>query len=154
LKFNLPGRENEAKRTPTQFIQKRDIQVDESKMEAPIIVKSINRGITSMKEDAWNQAVGMTPQSISNRQAYDLFYPNHKSYYEDKKFFIFDKNYNQMEKALVDTFERAVDSSINKNIKHVDELRDPKLNVDFDRIPRVKTHLLILRLIQYFQKMQ
>ena len=41
-------------------------------MEAPIIVKSINRGITDMRTDAYNQAVQKTPQTVSNRQAYDL----------------------------------------------------------------------------------
>jgi hypothetical protein len=108
-------------------------------MEAPIIVKSIDRGITSMRQDAWNGAVAKTPQSISNRQAYDLMYPTHKSYYDDKRFYIFDKNYDLMEKALVDTFERAVDSSLkNKNMKSVDEIADKKINVDYSRIPTVR----------------
>jgi hypothetical protein len=33
---------------------------------------------------------------------------------------------------IVDNFERAVNSFINKNIKPIGELRDPKLNVCFD----------------------
>ncbi len=107
-------------------------------MEAPTIVKSIHRGITSMAEDAHSMAVSNTPQSISNRQSFDVIYPNHKAYYEDKRFFIFDRNYDTMEKALVDTFEKAVDSSINKNIRTVDAVKQPiKMDVDFDRIPRV-----------------
>ena len=113
----------------------------EANMEAPKIVKSIHRGITSMREDAWNQAVGKTPQTMSNRQAFDVMYPDHKSFYADKQFFIFDRNYEKMQKALVKTFERAVDNSLNhghkKLIESVDEIRDTKLNVDFGDIPRV-----------------
>ena len=113
----------------------------EAKMEAPTIVKSIHRGITSMREDAWNQAVGKTPQTMSNRQAFDVMYPTHKSFYDDKQFFIFDKNYNKMEKALLKTFEKAVDDSFNhnqtKSFDSVDQISDKKMNVDFGNVPRV-----------------
>lgn len=109
-------------------------------MEAPIIVKSIGRGVTSAREEAWNRAVGMTPQAISNTQAFNVMYPTHKSYYDDKKFFVFDKNYETMEKALVSTFEDAVDASLkNPDLKDVDDIKRPlpKLNVNYSRIPRV-----------------
>jgi len=110
-------------------------------MEAPQIVKSINRGITSMRQDAWGQAVGKTPQTASNRQAYDIMYPNHQSYYKDKRYFIFDQNYKDMENALVDTFEKAVNDSFSSK-KHdyisVDELEGKNVNVNFDKIPRVR----------------
>jgi len=108
-------------------------------MEAPTIVKSINRGVTSMSEDAYNKAIGKTPQTASNRQAYDIMYPNHKSYYKDKRFFIFDKNYDKMEKSLIDTFENAVDTSLHNKHKiiHVDEIEDKIINVNYDNIPRV-----------------
>ena len=118
-------------------------------MEAPVIVKSINRGITDMRTDAYNQAVQKTPQTVSNRQAYDIMYPDHKSYYEDKKFFVFDGDYNRMENALINTFEKAVDEGLGdntvkalgngkiNNIKHVDEIKDGKINVNFGQIPAV-----------------
>lgn len=114
----------------------------EANMEAPKIVKSIHRGITSMSEDAWNQAVGKTPQTMSNRQAFDVVYPDHKSFYADKQFFIFDRNYEKMQKALVHTFEKAVDDSLNKGhtklFESVDQFGDAKINVDFGGVPKVK----------------
>jgi len=118
-------------------------------METPQIVKSINRGITSMREDAYQQAVDKTHQTVSNRQAFDLMYPSHKAYYEDKKFFVFDNNYKDMEGALINTFEKAVNEGFGdknvkaqgkgriNNIRHVDEIKDHKINVDFGMIPAV-----------------
>ncbi len=112
-------------------------------MESPVIVKSINRGITSMREDALEQAVNKTPQTITNKQGYDLMYPTHKSFYEDKKYFVFDSNYNTMENALVKTFEDAVNEGFGqrklrgKQITHVDEIKDRKLNFNWNNIPGV-----------------
>ena len=91
-----------------------------------------------MRTDVWDQAVGKTKQTVTNRQAYDVVYPNHKAYYEDKKWFVFDKNYKQMEKALVNTFEEAVDNSLkNPNLKDVDDIKEKKISVKFDKIPQV-----------------
>jgi len=123
--------------TKPRFIQHKEYKVDERNMEAPLIVPSIHRGITSMAQDAVSQAIDRTPQTLSNRQAYDVIYPKHKDYYRDKRFFIFDKNYKNMESSLIKTFEEAVDSSINKKIKHVDELDGKQVNVNFDKVPRV-----------------
>lgn len=119
-------------------------------METPVIVKSINRGITSMRDDAIQQAVDRTPQVVPNREAFNAIYPTHRAYYDDKRFFVFDKNYYDMQKELIKTFEQAVDSSFTNhkvkaqnngrinNIKDVEEIKNKNLNVNFDNIPRVK----------------
>ena len=61
-----------------------------------------------------------------------------------------------MENALINTFEKAVDEGLGdnavkalgngkiNNIKHVDEIKDGKINVNFDQIPAVIIINLIL----------
>lgn len=118
-------------------------------MEAPVIVKSIGRGITSMREDIMDRAISNTPQSVSNRAAYDIMYPTHESYYNDKKYFVFDENFEKVEKVLINSFEKAVNEGLTdpkvkpnhkgyiNNIEHVDEIKDTNLKFDFDKVPRV-----------------
>ena len=83
-------------------------------------------------------------QSISNRQAYDALYPSHKSWYDEKKFVVLDKNFNDMENFLLnqfkDTLNKQFDYSKTKNIKHVDDLDKNQLNIagmDFGAMPKV-----------------
>jgi hypothetical protein len=54
-------------------------------------------------------------QTITNRQAYDLLYPNHESYYNDKKFLVLDRNLNQVEDYLLNQFKQTIDSVIDYN---------------------------------------
>ena len=75
----------------------------------------------------------MTPQPVTNRQAYDILYPTHQDYYKDKQMHIFDANFDKMEDYLVNQFKSAIDSSIdytkNQNLVNVRDLDRKTLNV-------------------------
>jgi len=90
------------------------------------------------------RVASQSTQSISNRQAYDSLYPSHKAWYDEKKFVVLDKNFNDMENYLLnqfkDTLNKQFDYSTTKNIKHVDELDKNQIKVsgmDFGAMPKV-----------------
>jgi hypothetical protein len=85
-----------------------------------------------------------TSQTITNTQAYDILYPSHKSWYDEKKFVVLDKNFNDMENFLLNQFKDSLnkqfDYSTTKNIKHVDELDRSQIHLstmDFNAMPKV-----------------
>jgi len=112
-------------------------------LETPQIVKSLGY---NEPFDVMGRVAERSSQSITNRQAYDALYPSHKSWYDEKKFVVLDKNFNEMENYLLnqfkDTLNKQFDYSKTKNIKHVDELDKGQLNVsgmDFGAMPRVRS---------------
>lgn len=104
--------------------------------EAPVIVKSINRGITSIEDDAKALAISRMDQVISNTEAYNMKYSSLKNYYDDKKMFVFDQNYKKMEDALIDSFEKSIRDVSNKNIISVDQIKN-RIPIDVSSIPTV-----------------
>jgi hypothetical protein len=72
-------------------------------------------------------------QTITNRQAYDLLYPTHESYYNDKKFLVLDRNFNQVEDYLLNQFKQTIDSAIdynsNSKLEHVDNFNKNSVNL-------------------------
>lgn len=108
-------------------------------MESPSIVKSLGPD-----PNPFGKAAGKSPQNISNKQAYDSIYPNHKSWYDEKRFIVIDKNFEIMEKELLGQLKDNLDAKFNfqatKNIKHVDEIdqHDTKVHtMDLNSIHKV-----------------
>jgi hypothetical protein len=128
---NLRFKENQV---PSNFIKKQSNQLkfldgmDTSNFEAPSIVKSLGPD-----PSPFGRAAGKSPQNISNRQAFDSIYANHKSWYDDKKFIVIDKNFEMMEKDLLRQLKSNLDAkfdfSATKNIKHADEIDQHDINV-------------------------
>lgn len=98
-------------------------------MESPTIVKSLGPD-----ETPFSRAAKQSQQSITNRQAYDSLYPNHKSWYDEKKFIVIDENFEMMERELLGKFKENLnakfDFKLSKNVKHVDELDQNNLKVN------------------------
>jgi hypothetical protein len=110
-------------------------------LEAPVIVKSLGY------ENPFNverRVASRLDQTITNRQAFDLVYPTHRDYYNDKRFIVFDRNFNQAEDYLLNQFKSAIDSAIdyssNKNLEHVDTFDKSKINlktIDYSGAPTI-----------------
>jgi hypothetical protein len=87
-------------------------------------------------------------QKVSNTQAYDIIYPNHQAYYEDKKFHIFDSNFQRTEDYLLNEFKKAIDEKVDysayKNIQHVDDIKQPidLSGIDVSRAPRINADVV------------
>lgn len=60
-------------------------------------------------------------------------YPTHEDYYKDKRFIVFDKNFNQSEEYLLNQFKSAIDSAFdftsNKNLERVEDFKKEKVNL-------------------------
>lgn len=99
-------------------------------MEAPTIVKSLGY---EAPFNVGQRVAQQMDQSITNRQAYDLLYPTHKSYYNDKRFIVFDRNFNQVESYLLNQFKSAIDSAIdysaNSKLERVEDFNKSKVNL-------------------------
>jgi hypothetical protein len=99
-------------------------------MEAPTIVKSLG---SAQPFNIQDRVASKLDQTISNRQAYDLIYPSHQAYYNDKRFIVLDRNFQQTEEYLLNQFKSAIDSVIdyssNKNLVHVDDFNKNKVNL-------------------------
>jgi len=104
------------------------VELDTSKLESPTIVKSLGPDPTPT-----GRAAAKSQQTISNRQAYDSIYANHKSWYDEKRFVVIDKNFEMMEKDLLGQLKNNLEAKFNfgltKNIKHVDEIDQHDINV-------------------------
>ena len=100
-------------------------------MESPIIVKSLGGGYDPFNVS--NRLAQMTPQRITNRQAYDLVYKSHEDYYKDKRIRVFDPNFTKIEDAIVKQFknniDQAIDKSGNSNLVDVRDLDKNSLNI-------------------------
>jgi hypothetical protein len=100
--------------------------------ETPTIVSRNFQDITS-------RVAGATGQSISNSAAFDAVYRDHQDYYNNRRFFVFDKNFNKMENYMLDGFRKQLDANINynPNIQHASSIERNKLNIDFSNTPYV-----------------
>jgi hypothetical protein len=71
-------------------------------------------------------------QVVSNREAFDIIYPNHQAYYDDKKFIVFDRKFKETEEYLLNQFKQELDSQIdykgNKNLSHASDYKKPDLS--------------------------
>jgi hypothetical protein len=99
-------------------------------LEAPTIVPSLGY---EQPFNIQNRVAQRLPQTITNRQAYDLIYPTHQDYYKDKRFIVFDRNFNQVEDYLLNQFKSTIDSAIdyssNSKLVHVDNFDKSKINL-------------------------
>ena len=110
-------------------------------METPQIVKSLG---SSDPFNVMDRVAAKSTQTISNRQAYDTLYTNHKSLYDEKKFVVLDKNFEDMENYLLKEFKNTLNNQFAfvqaKNIRHVDDLDKSQINLkgfDFGAMPKV-----------------
>lgn len=62
-----------------------------------------------------NRVAQQMSQTITNKQAFDLVYPTHREYYNDKRFVVFDDNFNRVEEYLLNQFKSTIDSAFNYN---------------------------------------
>jgi hypothetical protein len=100
-------------------------------METPQIVKKLGNGYDPF--NVQDRLALMSPQRVTNRQAYDIVYKSHEDYYKDRQIRVFDSNFEQMENYLIKEFKegvtKAIDFDANKNLKHVADLDKSTLNV-------------------------
>merc|ERR1711957_307738 len=145
------GDENNSKAQENLRFKQNQVQkgLDTSKFEAPSIVKSLGPD-----PSPFGRAAGKSEQSISNRQAYDSIYPSHKSWYDEKKFVVIDKNFEMMEKELLGQFKQNLDAKFDfkasKNIKHVDELDQSDVKaqmkgMDFGSIHKINPETQVVK---------
>ena len=107
-------------------------------MESPVIIKK--SAVDPTFQDIRQRVATETPQAISNTEGFDAIYRDHKDYYNDKRFVIFDKNFQQMEDHLLGQFASSIDSNLvfDEKLVHVDDYkRKANLNVDFSHTPQV-----------------
>jgi len=52
-------------------------------------------------------------QQRSNKDAFDLIYPTHRAYYNDKRFIVFDKNFDKVEQNLLTSFQNTIGGAVN-----------------------------------------
>jgi hypothetical protein len=117
------------------------IDGDMKNFESPTIVKSLGYQSPFNVE---NRIAQRMDQTISNRQAYDLVYPSHREYYNDKRFIAFDRHFDQVEGYLLKEFKTAMDSAVNynssKKLEHVEDFDKHQINlkgIDFSNAPFV-----------------
>lgn len=87
----------------------------------------------------------MTPQVVTNRQAYDIVHKSHQDYYKDRQIRVFDANFDKMEEYLVknfkDSINKAIDYNANKDLVDVKDLKVNTLNANkwdlYENMPRV-----------------
>lgn len=105
---------------------------NEPGFETPTIVSRNFQDITS-------RVAGSTPQSISNSAAFDVAYRDRQDYYNNRRFFVFDKNFNKMENYMLDGFKKQLDANINYDPKreHASSIERNQLNIDFSNTPYV-----------------
>jgi hypothetical protein len=107
-------------------------------MESPVIVSRNFQDITS-------RVAGSTSQSISNSAAFDVVHRSPQDYYDNRRFFVFDKNFNQMENYMIDGFKKQIDANINydANEEHSSGFEKRKLNVNTNDAPYVSKFVKI-----------
>lgn len=114
----------------------KELEMTPTNLETPTIVSSLGYG------DRFNvkRRVAQTQeQRISQLQAYDVLYKNHRDYYDkDKKLYIYDTHFEETEKYLIGKFADAIKKGVewDSNLKHVDEYRGNKKNIDLSNSPR------------------
>ena len=102
--------------------------------ESPVI-----RRLDTTFDDINSRVASGTSQTITNSAAFDVVYQNKRDYYDNRRFFVFDSNFNKMENYLVNGFKQQLDANINYDPKeeHANAFAQNKLNLDFSRAPYV-----------------
>jgi hypothetical protein len=92
-------------------------------MESPMIVKSLGY---KNPFDIKDRIAQNRNQVLTNREAYDLVYPDHRSFYDDKRFIVLDRAFEDNEKYLLNQLKSTLDEKLDygkmAKITHVDEL--------------------------------
>ncbi len=92
-------------------------------MESPMIVKSLGY---KNPFDVKDRIAQTRQQVLTNREAYDLVYPNHRSYYDDKRFVVLDSHFEDTEKYLLNQLKSTLDEKLDyqkmAKITHVEDL--------------------------------
>lgn len=85
-------------------------------------------------------------QAISNRQAYDALYPRQQSWYDEKKFVVLDKNFQDIETNLLGKFKQAINKEFGfteaKKTFNIDEMDISKVNLknmNFEALQKIRT---------------
>jgi len=110
----------------------------QSNFENPVIVRTKDRTYN----DITSRVADGTTQAISNSAAFDIQYKNRQAFYDERKLFIFDKNFNDMENYLLDNFKKQIDSGINysASITHASDIDRHRLNVNTKDAPYITRH--------------
>jgi hypothetical protein len=87
-------------------------------------------------------------QTISGKQSFDVLYPDHKTYYNDKRVIIFDKNFKEVENYFLNDFKNTIDMAIdyskNKNLQRAEDFKSASIDLkglDFGNPPYIKAEL-------------
>jgi hypothetical protein len=75
-------------------------------------------------------------QIISNKNGFDVLYPNREAWFADKTFNVIDVNFKKTEDYLIKELKKTIDStmSYNKNLSRVEDMKKPNLkNLDLQR---------------------
>ena len=104
-------------------------------MESPVIYSRNYQDITG-------RVASGTAQSISNSAAFDTVYRDRQDYYNNRRFFVFDSNFNKMENYMLNGFKNQLDANINYNAneEHVSGFEKKKLNIDYSGAPYVRVN--------------
>jgi hypothetical protein len=101
-----------------------------NKMESPMIVKSL--GVKN-PFDIKDRIAQTRDQVLTNREAYDIVYPDHRSYYDDKRFIVLDRHFEDTEKYLLNELKSAIDEKLDyqkmAKLVHVDDLDKSQIKV-------------------------
>jgi len=105
-------------------------------MESPVIIRRVGRNDNF--HDVRNRVALQTARNVSNFDSYDIMYNNHKDYYNDKKYFVFDNNFEKMEDYLLGEFSDSISANIvpNKNLVHVDDYKTT-MNGEGFQVPNI-----------------
>ena len=106
-----------------------------SNLESPVI-----RKLDTNFNDITSRAASVTGQTITNSAAFDGVYHSRRDYYDSRKLFIHDKNFNEMENYLNNGFKSHLNASIkyDKLEEHASSFDKNKLNVDTTKGPYVR----------------
>lgn len=106
-------------------------------MEAPVIVSRNFQEVSS-------RVTSSTPQTISNSAAFDVVHRGRGDYYDTRRLFIFDKNFNQMENYMLDGFKKQIDANIKySNEEHADNYEKRSLNINTNDAPYVINSIIV-----------
>merc|ERR1712032_1047666 len=123
-------------------------KIPNENMEAPIYRKDIAPAYQADFDVLGRVASASTP-TVSNEQGYNAIYPDHKSWYDEKKYKVIDTDFARQEDGLLtefqETLDKGFDKKANKNLKlaeNFDKSQFDIKNMEFKRIPKVIPHLV------------
>merc|ERR1712222_270214 len=73
--------------------------------------------------------------TVKNEQGYNAIYPDHKSWYDEKKYKVIDTDFARQEDGLLTEFQETLDKGFDKSQFDIK-------NMEFKRIPKVIPHLV------------